>query len=247
MVLGERLGDLGPVPPLPEQAVAEDDARTRGRRGRGVQAHRPSLPAPLRNTNGPRPQVPVVARCPGLSPRSRRRRDHVDLRRGVAALDLEHLHHDAVGHTGVTRVAGAEHGEPEVAPVERGRRAAVRVDDPGGVGRVARDGITAEASTSRENRLPSRNSMPGYQVFASVNVLTADCGPKSVQNSPTAVGLRLALLERLGRRPGRTPRSTTADATAGSSASSGPAPRWHPVRRSGSKWQSTISRPPLAP
>ena len=40
------------------------------------------------------------------------------------------------------------------------------------------DGTTTEASMSRKNRPVARSSRPGYQVLASVKVLTGACGAK---------------------------------------------------------------------
>jgi len=44
VVGGQRLADLGPVPPLTEEAVAEDDPRPAVAEVSRVQAHRHSLP-----------------------------------------------------------------------------------------------------------------------------------------------------------------------------------------------------------
>ena len=55
-----------------------------------------------------------------------------------------------VGDAGVGRVAGAEHGEPEVDPVHAGGRRAVGVDDPRAcTAALPFDGTTTEASMSR--------------------------------------------------------------------------------------------------
>ena len=91
-----------------------------------------------------------------------------------------------------------------------------------------------------------RSSKPGYQPLLSVNDLTADCAPKELQASPVKsafvwhswngyVPTRLnATFDDCGR-DGRF------FSVVGSRAA------FAPLRRNGSKWLSTSSRPPLAP
>src|SRR4051794_17244070 len=88
--------------------------------------------------------------------------------------------------------------------------------------------------------------MPGYHVLASVKVLTAACGAKLVHSSTvTAPLVTHSLNGYVGWTPnaaledcGREGRFFSVEVSSAAAA---------PVRRSGSKWLSTMSRPPLAP